>query len=102
MPENPGVRRHERIPTTATVLVTWQDTAGNDKFASVRAFEVSEAGLRLILPEPLRLQSWVSLQAPKLGLHGRASVRHCRRQGAKYIIGLQFVGGLHWKQLPAS
>jgi hypothetical protein len=58
---------------------------------------VCELGLRLQMPEALPRQTYLSLSAAKLGLMGRASVRHCNRiGGAKFAIGIEFTAGLRW------
>jgi hypothetical protein len=54
-------------------------------------------GMRIEVPEPLEKQAYVTLRSNALSLHGRASVRSCTRQGTKYLVGLEFSGGLKWK-----
>ena len=62
-----------------------------------RVVDVSEAGIRVEVPEPLDKQTYLTLQAASLGLHGSASVRTCARKGTKYVAGLEFSAGLKWK-----
>jgi len=94
MADRHDLRRHERQDSDSTVVVMWRDASGNDKFANARALDISDVGLRLQMPEPLRPQSYITLRAEKLGIHGQASVRHCSGRGGKYIIGVEFSAGL--------
>ncbi len=62
-----------------------------------RAMNVSAAGMRVEVADPIDKQTYVTVQCAALGLHGRASVRSCTRKGMKYILGLEFSAGLKWK-----
>ena len=96
------IRRNQRKPVSTRAEVTWQDRLGNDKFANARCFDISESGLRLEMPEALPVQSQISLRSIDLRLHGRASVKHCTKHGTKFILGVEFVGGLRWKPTSAE
>jgi hypothetical protein len=97
MPHKGDLRRHERVLQGAPVQVSWKDRLGNEKFANAEILDVSEAGIRVKVPESLAEHTLVTLRSDRLALHGRASVRSCDRQGAKYLVGLEFIGGLSWK-----
>jgi hypothetical protein len=97
MPHKGDLRRHERVLQGAPVQVSWKDRLGNEKFANAEILDVSEAGIRVKVPESLAEHTLVTLRSERLALHGRASVRSCDRQGAKYLVGLEFIGGLSWK-----
>jgi hypothetical protein len=97
MAEKSGIRRDDRIPTEELVEITWKDRTGQEKFAKARTLDVSELGMRIEMPEPLDKQTYVALRSNALSLHGTASVRSCMRQATKYLIGLEFSGGLKWK-----
>ena len=75
----------------------WRDATGDDKFMNAPVRDISESGAGLQIPEPVAVRSFVTLSAEKLGIHGRASVRYCSRQGLKYRIGVEFTGGLKWR-----
>jgi len=79
------------------VQLVWKDRQDIDRFMKGRILDVSESGIRVELPDPLDRQTYVTLQAASLGLHGSASVRSCVRKGMKYIVGLELSGGLKWK-----
>ena len=62
-----------------------------------RVVNICEDGMAFELPEPAELTSRVKLQSDKHKLLGEATVRHCRRIGSKYIVGVEFVEGLRWR-----
>jgi PilZ domain len=97
MANNGELRRHARAPKSAQIQLVWKDRHGVDKFMNGRVVDVSEAGIRVEVPEPLEKQTYLTLQAASLGLHGSASVRTCARKGTKYVAGLEFSAGLKWK-----
>ena len=91
------MRRENRRSCTQPVGIMWRDSAGDDKFISAPVRDISETGIGLQIPEPVPVRSFVTLYGDKLGLHGQASVRYCSRQGMKYLIGVEFTGGMRWK-----
>ena len=91
------IRRHGRVTVGCSIQVSWKDRFGNEKYANAEVSDVSEAGMRIKVPEALTQQTLVTLRSDKLALHGQAAVRSCRRQGNKYSVGLEFIGGLSWK-----
>jgi len=62
-----------------------------------KCLDVSESGMRVEVSESIDRQTYVTVQSTPLALHGRASVRTCARKGTKYVLGLEFSGGLKWK-----
>ncbi len=48
------------------------------------------------LPEALEARSHVLLRMEQGNLTGGATVRHCRRVGTKYLVGLEFGNGMSW------
>lgn len=91
------LRRHDRVAERVAVQVTWKDRNGNDQFLNGHTVDVAEEGIRIELKERIDEGTFVNFRAAALKLHGTASVRRCTRQGNKYMIGLQFAGGLRWK-----
>ncbi len=97
------LRRQERQPCEHQVTLMWRDTRGDNKFATVRAVDISKCGIRLQMPEALPLHAYVTLRATKLGLLGNASVRYCRRTAAsKFAVGAEFTAGLQWREASAE
>jgi hypothetical protein len=96
--DNKGdLRRHRRAAVTAPVQLNWTDARGTEKFITGQIIDISESGMRIQTRESLARQTYVTLRADQIGLHGRASVRTCVKQGTKHVVGLEFAGGLKWK-----
>jgi hypothetical protein len=93
------LRRSRRYNVEGAFLrVSWLDVNGGLRMAQhSRVLNVSEDGMAFELPEAAQLGSRVKLQSDKYRLLGEGSVRHCRRIGAKYVVGVEFVDGLRWK-----
>jgi hypothetical protein len=81
-------RRHERIPYLSGVHVSWEDESGLNKYARAKGLDISAEGLRIELSEPIPVFSRLSLRADQINMGGSASVRHARRHGCKYVLGL--------------
>lgn len=97
MPLDTKLRRQQRMTTSASIRVAWQDRLGRDKFTTVHSFDISPAGMRMELPEAVDPRTVVTLQSQELRLHGNASVRYCKRVSGHYVVGLEFLAGLEWK-----
>jgi hypothetical protein len=92
-------RRHERQSCDHKVIVSWSDERGDDIFAQARAVDISPFGMRLQMPAPPPLRSFMSIYSTKLGPAGGASVRYCYRTVAsKYAVGAEFTGGVQWNK----
>jgi hypothetical protein len=78
--------------------VSWLGLNGTLKMVPhARVLNISEEGIAVEIPEPAALLSRVKLQADKHSLLGEGTVRHCRRAGVQYFIGVEFVDGLRWR-----
>ena len=62
-----------------------------------RAIDLSESGMRVESTEPLPVGAYVNFRFQKVEFEGSASVRSCSRPKARYVVGLEFSGGLKWK-----
>jgi hypothetical protein len=91
------LRRHGRSEKSAPLQLIWKDRQGLDRFINGAIIDISESGVRVEVREPLEKQTYVTLQSVSLGLHGSASVKSCARKGMKYVVGLEFSGGMKWK-----
>jgi hypothetical protein len=83
-------RREERYPFTCALEISWQRATGETCTIRATCREVSQHGARVECSEPLEVRSIVFLNTMKYGLMGNATVRYCRRQGMKYVVGLEF------------
>src|SRR5437763_16899732 len=93
----PESRRFRRYAVDAGVLqVSWLDMKGKMRVTRTRALNICEDGIALILPEPV-MPLMVRFKSERFKLHGVGKVKHCRRTGGSYVVGLQFTDGLHWQ-----
>ena len=91
------LRRHARAEKSSPVQIVWQDRTGADKYVNGKSLDVSSSGMRVEVAEPIDRGVYVTVQCAALDVHGRASVRNCNRKGLKFILGLEFSGGMEWK-----
>lgn len=91
------LRQHRRYALDAGVLkVSWLDATGSMKMTRTRGLNISEGGIAIELPEAAMPLSLVRFQSDRFNVRGAGYVRHCRREGAKFVVGLEFAEGLHW------
>jgi len=82
----------------ATVRVSWLGLSGTlQVIHNARVLNISEEGMAFELPEPAQLVTRVQLQSEKHKLLGEGTVRHCRRVGSKYVVGVEFADALRWR-----
>lgn len=91
------MRRQARIEVVVPVDVMWTDRQGHERFATARSIDICESGIRIQVPEALPERSYVRLRADRIAFTGSASVRSCVKKGTKFVVGLEFSGGMTWK-----
>lgn len=84
------LRRYSRLGMRAPVRVSWVDRYGNQKYTTAKTIDISEAGIRVELPEAVEIRGLVGVQAERLGVTSSGSVRNCVRCGSKYLVGIEF------------
>jgi hypothetical protein len=95
------VRRHHRYAVAGgTVEAWWLDVNGRMRVTFTRVLNVSEEGIALELPAavmPLRIR----FRSDRYGVNGMGLVKHCRPDGSRFVVGLEFTDRLHWQPPPA-
>ena len=93
------LRRCRRYAVEGAALrVSWLSVSGELKVVHhARVLNISEEGIAFELPEPAQLVTRVKLHSDKHRLLGEGTVRHCRRVGSKYVVGVEFSDGLRWR-----
>ena len=93
------LRRSRRyLVDGATLRVAWLGQDGTLQVVhNARVLNISEEGMAFELPEPAQLVTRVKLQSDKHKLLGEGTVRHCRRVGSKYVVGVEFADALRWR-----
>jgi len=95
-------RRSPGMDLRDPIRISWEDCRGEPRYANTRCVDISEHCLSVELIEPLPVRSAVTLGAPGACIMSRAIVRYCIRRGAKFLIGLEFAGGLQFASLATS
>ena len=67
------------------------------KMTRTKAINISARGIAFELPEAAMPLSMVRFQSDKYKVRGAGAVRHCRKVGTKYVVGLEFTEGLRWQ-----
>ena len=88
-------RRASRSQCSVGIRLAW--TCGFDKYAMGACVDISRTGLRMLISHPIPVGTKVSFKSDCLALGGSGTVRFCKRQTSKYMIGLDFAGGLQWR-----
>src|ERR1700687_2685816 len=81
-------RSQQRIAINTHLFVSFQDRKGAQHRIRAHAVDLSKSGVLVQSDEPVPLGQVVYLQTPNFIAMGRASIRHCRQKGLKYVIGL--------------
>ena len=82
-------RRHERILYNGPVRISWEDERGEIMYAAGKCVDISEAGLRIEVSEPVPMRTYVTLRADRINISGTAVVKHIARRSTRYILGLE-------------
>jgi len=72
------------------VQVSWTDAQGIESQRDGYSLDTSSGGLKIELPSPLPINSFITVRSVRLNFVGSGSVRHCRRDGRRYFVGVTF------------
>jgi hypothetical protein len=90
--------RRYSVDGATTIRVAWLGVNGTLQVVHhARVLNISEEGMAFELPEPAQLVTRVKLQSDKYKLLGEGTVRHCRRVGPRYVVGVEFADALRWR-----
>jgi hypothetical protein len=88
MSDAKSLRRHRRIPYLGPIRISWEEN-GQVRFAMTKCLDISESGLRIECPQPVRPGTRIQVGADRIQMAGSASVRHMVRNGSKYLLGVE-------------
>lgn len=88
-------RQYPRFPCSASIRLSL--TRAFEPGVTGECLEVCRNGLRVETPEAIPVSTEVSLRALSLGLTGRGIIRYCHPNDGKFLVGLEFTGGLYWR-----
>lgn len=90
-------RRAERGVKPGKVSLSWS-LEGRERVSQVELVDLSSTGMRLKLKDALPVGLAIRFRVDGIALHGSAVVRHCTQKRLMYLVGVEFLGGLVWKQ----
>ena len=93
-------RTKKRYPLNCLVVVSCESEDGTPRTINARTLDWSDNGLRIQCSQRLEVRSFVRVQIRQYGLLGMACVRYCDRKVMDYVAGLEFTGGLSWRNPP--
>jgi hypothetical protein len=93
-------RRAVRYPCAADIRLAW--SSNFDRYAVGECVNISRTGLGMVIAHPIPNRTNVSFKSECLALAGSASVRFCKKDKNKYVVGLDFAGGLAWRPTAAN
>jgi curved DNA-binding protein len=85
------LRSESRKEADYSVELTWKTEAGEKRFESCRAINLSEIGVAVECPEKIPLSSHVIVRAPAFEVAALAQVKHCTWRRTIFVLGLSFV-----------
>lgn len=94
-------RRDPRFVFKGNIALSW-DERGNPRFGQGKCLDISEHGMRIETPYPIEARSFAVVRLENTTISGHASVRYCRRDGSKYLLGLEFTSSLDLHKLPLT
>ena len=72
------------------VEVSWKYSPSLEWRSRGRCLDVSKGGLKMELPDSIAVFERIKFRVEHADLAGTASVRHCSRVNANYVIGVKF------------
>jgi len=84
------LRREDRAPSAESVTLSWDDSAGQAKFAIANCLNVSVGGISVRVNQAVPVRTSVRLRSAKLKLAVTATVKYCVRHNSWYRLGLEF------------
>lgn len=88
MPPFKDNRRDRRIAYAGPIRISWEDR-GQSCFAICKCLDLSQTGLRIESPQPVRVGANILLYSERIKVSGGAVVKHTQHRGCKHVIGVQ-------------
>jgi len=74
--------------------ISWKDARGAVQKLRAKCLDLSAEGARLEITALIPARTSITLDSPRYGSLGTASVRHCARHNLTYSIGVEFTSSL--------
>jgi hypothetical protein len=85
----PARVQHRRL-VGRPVLISWRDSIGLRQSDDGFCRDVSDGGVALDLPFPLKVRTRLNLRVSEANLSGMGVVRHCTKVGLRFVVGVEF------------
>ena len=89
-------RRHDRHPLPGRIKFHWNSSDGRMEQTMGECLDISKTGLRVRTERRIEPGLMVQVECAQFHIVGLANVRHCRAHGLKFVVGIEFAGGLIW------
>src|SRR5712671_4680170 len=86
-------RQHRRQAMGGKLRVLWQDAEGRERVCAAEIVDISVNGLKIRVDIQMAARTYVTVNERAIGITGRGSVRYCRYEKGRYVVGLEFSGG---------
>ncbi len=88
-------RRHDRVPFHEAITISWSDRQGLLRTVRGRCLDISCSGLSAEVDMAPPLREFVQFMVEqRQNVRGTATVRRSTQRQGRYVIGLEFSGGL--------
>ena len=87
-----------RVPVADTVLLSWNDQAGQKQDGPAEMADISRSGASVRTQHPVKVGTKISLGYQDQELIGK--VRSCVSRPTGYLVGIEFEDGYRWKPRP--
>jgi hypothetical protein len=86
-----AVRRQQRQTFQARVTASWEGGRGLFETRG-QVVDFSQSGVGVAIPQPLALDTVVTIQIPNLRLRARGRIRYCRQVRNGFRVGIEIIG----------
>jgi hypothetical protein len=90
-------RRHIRRSLNSDATLTWIKPGGMPVTEKARVLNFSSSGCLLQTKTKYPTRDLIHIRVAPYGINGKASVRYSDPRGIGYLTGLEFTGGVAWK-----
>jgi hypothetical protein len=82
--------REERFKVSFSVSLMWQEKLGELRRLACRCTDLSSEGIGVEAKDRVSPGTMVQVESKEFGRMGHATVRFCRRDKMRYVIGCKF------------
>jgi len=82
--------REERFKVSFSVTLLWQERSGAVSRLNGRCVDLSPEGISVELKDRLNVGTPVQVESREFGRMGHATVRFCRRDQMRFLLGFRF------------